>query len=139
MNKFPLRIVSQEKELLSVEVESVSAPTSEGEITILYKHIPLFSKLNTGQLIYRIDNQENIVVVSEGFLNIAPTGEVTVMVDSGVLARDISLSKAEEAIKAAHETMEKTQDQRELLMAEASLRQAMIEIKVAQKTKKTKI
>jgi F-type H+-transporting ATPase subunit epsilon len=139
MKKFPLRIVSQEKELLSVEVESVSAPTSEGEITILHKHIPLFSKLNTGQLIYRNGSEENIVVVSEGFLNIAPAGEVTVMVDSGVLARDISLKKAEEAIKAAHETMEKTQDQRELIMAEASLRQAMLEIKVAQKTKKTKI
>jgi F-type H+-transporting ATPase subunit epsilon len=139
MNKFPLRIVSQEKELLSVEVESVSAPTSEGEITILYKHIPLFSKLNTGQLIYRVGKEENIVVVSEGFLNISPTSEVTVMVDSGVLARDISLEKAEKAIKDAHETMEKTQDQRELIMAEASLRQAMIEIRVAQKTKKSKI
>ncbi|EKD43357.1 MAG: hypothetical protein ACD_72C00323G0003 [uncultured bacterium] len=61
------------------------------------------------------------------------------MVDSGVLDRNISLEKAQTAIKAAQETMEKTQDQRELMMAEASLRQAMMEVKVAQKTKKTKI
>jgi F-type H+-transporting ATPase subunit epsilon len=138
MKKFPLHIVSQEKELLSVEVESVSLPTVEGEITVLNKHVPLFSPLKTGELVYRIEGQEHIVVVSEGFVNVSPKGEVTVMVDSGILARDISVSKAEQAVKDAHETMEKTQDQRELIMAEASLRQAMMEIKVAQKSKKAK-
>jgi F-type H+-transporting ATPase subunit epsilon len=137
MKKFPLQIVSQEKELLSIEVESVSLPTIEGEITVLYKHIPLFAPLKTGQLIYRIKDEEKIVVVSEGFVNVTPDSGVIVMVDSGVLARDISLEKAQAAVKAAHETMEKTQDQRELLMAEASLRQAMMEIRVAQKTRKT--
>ncbi|MCC6711596.1 MAG: ATP synthase F1 subunit epsilon [Candidatus Pacebacteria bacterium] len=137
MKKFPLHIVSQEKELLSIEVESVSLPTIEGEITVLYKHIPLFAPLKTGQLIYRVKDEEKIVVVSEGFVNVTPDNGVIVMVDSGVLARDISLEKAQAAVKAAHETMEKTQDQRELLMAEASLRQAMMEIKVAQKTRKT--
>jgi len=138
MKKFPLHIVSQEKELLSTEVESVSLPTIEGEITVLYKHIPLFAPLKTGQLTYKVDDEEKVVVVSDGFVNVTPDSEVIVIVDSGVLARDISLEKAEAAIKAAHETMEKTQDQRELLLAEASLRQAMMEIKVAQRTKKAK-
>lgn len=138
MKKFPLRIVSQEKELLSIEVESVSLPTVEGEITVLYKHIPLFTHLKTGQIIYKVGEEEKIVVVSDGFANVSPNSEVTVMVDSGILARDISVEKAEKAVQAAHETMEKTQDQRELLMAEASLRQAMMEIKVAQKTRKAR-
>jgi F-type H+-transporting ATPase subunit epsilon len=139
MKKFPLHIVSQEKELLAEEVESVSVPTSEGEITVLYKHIPLFAKVNTGQLIYRTDGKEATVVVSDGFVNVTPSGEVKVMVDSGTLDRNISVEKAQEAIKAAKETMEKTEDQREMIMAEASLRQAMMEVKVAQKTKKAKI
>lgn len=137
MRKFPLKIVSQEKELLSIEVESVSLPTTEGEITVLYKHIPLFSQLKTGELIYRIGEEEKSVVVSNGFVNISPMSEVTIMTDSGILARDISVSKAEAAVKAAHETMKKTQNQRELILAEASLRQAMIEIRVAHKTKKS--
>ena len=139
MRKFLLKIVSQEKELLSIEVESVSLPTTEGEITVLYKHIPLFSQLKTGELIYRIGEEEKSVVVSNGFVNISPMSEVTVMTDSGVLARDISIAKAEAAVKAAHKTMKKTQNQRELILAEASLRQAMMEIRVAQKTKKARI
>lgn len=139
MKTFPLNIVSQEKKLLSEEVESVTIPTSEGEITVLYKHVPLFAKVTTGELVYRALGNVTSVVVSNGFVNVAPSSEVTVMVDSGVLQRDISVQKAEAAIQAAHETMKKTRDQRELLMAEASLRQAMMEVKVAQKTKKTKI
>jgi F-type H+-transporting ATPase subunit epsilon len=139
MRTFSLHIVSQERKLTSTEVDSVTIPTTEGEITVLYKHNPLFARVKTGELIYRLGDQETRVVVSDGFVNIAPSGEVKVMVDSGVLDRDISLEKAEQAVKAAQETMEKTQDQREMMMAEASLRQAMMEVKVAQKTKKAKI
>lgn len=140
MKTFPLNIVSQEKALLTEEVESVTIPTAEGEITVLYKHIPLFAKVKRGELVYHTEMGDvTSVVVSDGFMNVAPSGNVTVMVDSGVLDRDISVQKAEAAITAAHETMKKTQDQRELLMAEASLKQAMLEVKVAQKTRKTKI
>jgi F-type H+-transporting ATPase subunit epsilon len=139
MKTFPLQIVSQERELISTEVDSVTIPTAEGEITVLYKHSPLFAKVETGQLIYRMGIEEASLVVSNGFVNVTPSGEVKVMVDSGVLARDISLEKAQQAVRAARETMEKTRDQRELMMAEASLRQAMMEVQVAQKTKKAKI
>ncbi|HEX9817816.1 MAG TPA: ATP synthase F1 subunit epsilon [Patescibacteria group bacterium] len=139
MTTFPLQIVSQEQKLISTEVDSVTIPTSEGEITVLYKHNPLFAKVETGEVVYRLGEQESRAVVSGGFVNIAPNGEVKIMVDSGVLDRDISLERAQQAIKEAQETMEKTQDQREMMMAEASLRQAMMEVKVAQKTKKAKI
>lgn len=139
MKPFVLRIVSQDRELLSTEVDSVTIPTAEGEITVLYKHIPLFAKVQTGQLVYRNHGIEEAVVVSNGFVNVAPSGEVTVLVDSGTLQREISVEKAEAAIQAAHETMKKTQNQRELMMAEASLKQAMMEVKVAQKTRKAKI
>jgi len=61
------------------------------------------------------------------------------MVDSAVEARAISLQKAEQAVQAAHETMSKTVDERELMMAEASLKRALLEIKVAQRTKHSRI
>lgn len=136
MKTFTLKIVSQEKELLTETVDSVSVPTTSGEITILPEHIPLFSKVKTGELVYRTSTGDHSVVVTNGFVNVSPDGEVTVMVDSGVLARDISVEKASKAIDAAHETMLKTQNQRELILAEASLRRAMMELRVAQKTHK---
>lgn len=139
MKTILLNVVSQEGQLLKTHVSRVTAPTANGEITVLPDHIALFTKLETGQLIYEIDKKEAYIVVSQGFLTVSPEGEITVMVDSATLDRDISLAKAEAAVKAAQETITKTADQRELLMAEASLKRALLEIKVAQRSKKTGI
>lgn len=134
-----LRVVSQEKELLAEVVDSITIPTAAGEITVLPGHIPLFSRVKLGVMTYRLGKAEHFLVVSDGFLDITADYQVMVMVDGGVLDRDISAQKAELAIKAAHETMTKTVDQRELMMAEASLRLAMLEIQMSQRTKRTKI
>lgn len=139
MPKINLTIVSQEKELLSTEVDSVTAPAAEGEVTILASHLPLFTQLQAGILTYRIGREEQQVVLSKGFLDVAPNSEVTVMVDTAVDARDISVDKAEKAIAEAHEKIANPRDQRELQMAEASLRQAMLEIKIARSSKKALI
>lgn len=139
MKTILLNVVSQEGQLLKTTVSRVTAPTKNGEITILPDHIALFTKLETGQLVYEIDKKEAYIVVSQGFLTVSPEGEITVMVDSATLDRDISLAKAEAAVKAAQETITKTADQRELLMAEASLKRALLEIRVAQRSKKTGI
>lgn len=139
MKKILLTVVSQEEQLLQTQVDQISAPTVEGEITILPKHIALFSKLKTGELRYLEGSNEQSLVVSDGFITVSPESEVTVMVDSATLARDISETKAKEAIEAAKATITSTSDRRELLMAEASLKRAMLEIRIAQKSKKTKI
>jgi len=134
-----LSIVSQEKAMLSVDVDSITAETSQGEVTILPGHIPLFSQLVTGVLVYRQAKEEHSIVVSKGFLDVAPYNEVTVMVDTAVAARDISEQKALDAIEAARETMLNTEDRQELLLAEASLKRAMLELKVAKRSKKNTI
>ena len=137
--KLKLSIVSQEKELVNTEIDSLTAPTVTGEITILPNHIPLLTELQTGELIYRHQHENHSVVISKGFLNLQPDNQIIVMVDSATHERDISLAKAEAAVKAAHETITATLNQRELILAEASLRQALWEVKVAQKSKKVKI
>jgi F-type H+-transporting ATPase subunit epsilon len=134
-----LHVVSQEKELLTESVESVTVPTASGEITILPGHIPLFSQVKTGVMRFKITDDERFLVVSDGFLDIAPNNQVVVMVDSGTLDRDISLTQAQAAVTSANETITKTTDQRELLMAEASLRRAMLEVHLAQRSKKARI
>jgi len=132
-----ITIISQEKQLETVDAEQISAPTSEGEITVLPGHIPLFARLVTGELTYKKGDQESEYVVSKGFIDVSVDNQVTVLVDAAVEAREISLEKAEAAVKAAHETMAQTEDRHELMMAEASLRLALLEIKVAQKTRHT--
>lgn len=128
-----LIVVSQERQLLNEVVDSVSAPSSEGEITILPGHLPLFTQLQLGILTYRQGGEAQDIVVSRGFLDVSPDNEITVMVDTATHAREISMQKAEKAVNAAEETMKTaSRDQREFILAEASLRQAMLEMKVFQ-------
>lgn len=134
--KLQLVVVSQDRQLLSKEVVSITAPTTEGEITVLPQHVPLFTQLQTGLLTYRSGKEEDQFVVSKGFMDVGVDGTVTVMVDTAVYARDISLERAEAAVRAAEQTMSVSQDRRELMMAEASLRLALLEVKVAQSTKR---
>jgi F-type H+-transporting ATPase subunit epsilon len=137
--KLTLRVISQERKLLEEIVDKVTLPTTDGEITVLPSHAALLSELTTGHLRFTQDGVEQDVVVSRGFVDVHPSGMVTVLVDSATHARDISVEKVQAAIKAAQETMSHSEDRRELLMAEASLKRAMLEMKIAQKSSKSRI
>jgi len=133
-----LSIVSQERRLLETEAAQVTLPGSDGEMTVLPKHVALFTQLKPGELRYRTEPNapDNVLVVSPGFADISPDNTVTVMVDSAVAEREISVEKAQQAIRHAQATMEQTRDQRELLMAEASLKRAMLELNLAEKSQR---
>jgi len=131
-----LTIITQDHELLSEDVESVTVPTTEGEITVLPEHIPLFARLQIGELVYRVNGTAHSVVVSRGFIEVSPDSKVTIMADVAAHEREIVLEKAEAAVHAAQETMKQTVDQHELMMADAELKRALLEVKVAQKTRR---
>lgn len=139
MAKLTLTVVSQDKELLSATVEAVTAPTQAGEVTILPYHVPLFSPLQTGELRYKLDGKEHSFVVSKGFLDVGPDNTVMVIVDTAVADRDISIQKAQAAVTEAEQVLVTSRDREELLRAEAELRRALLEIKVAERSHKAGI
>lgn len=134
-----LIIVTQEKQLLEASVSSVTVMTTEGEITVLPSHIPLFTKLADGELIYRWEEggkqNKGSLAISGGFLDVSPNDEVTILADHAIRSEDISEAKAEEAKKLAEEAMQNKQSEREFRLAEASLRRALTELQVAQRRK----
>jgi len=132
-----INVISQERQLLATTAESITVDTTSGQVTILPGHLPLFSQIEHGELVIRNQKQEEIIAISKGFLDVEPDNIVNIIVDTAVHERDISVSQAEEAIRKAQETMSHSADKEELIMAEASLRQALLEIKVSQKTKKS--
>lgn len=131
-----LTIITQEKKLLEEQVDSVSVPSVTGQLTILPGHIPLFTKLQTGEIIYRSGGKENFAVITDGFMDVTPDGTVRVMVDSAVRSAEIDILKAEEAKRKAEETMSQKLDQRDFMIAEANLRKALMEIQAYNKRKK---
>lgn len=139
--KLKLVILTQERLLLEKNIVSLTVDTEQGQITVLPEHIPLFSKLSTGELIYRWLDGNNLkqetFAVSGGFLDVNPQGIITVLADYAIRADAISIAQAEEAKRRAEEAMQNKQSQREFQLAEASLRQALNDLRVANRRQKS--
>lgn len=131
-----LTIVTQEKELLSEEVDSITAMTTTGEVTILPGHIPLMTKLADTEFVYRAKGVAKSLALTGGFLNVEPDNQIIVLADSGVRSEDINEAKAEEARKKAYEAMQNQKlSNTEMKIIEGSLRKAILELKVANRRK----
>lgn len=139
--KLQLTIVTQERLLLEREVESVTLMTTTGEVTVLPDHIPLFTRLSDGELVFRWREGDKLQVqsyaVAGGFLDVSPSGGVSVLADHAIRADEISEAKAEEARRLAEESMRNRDSEVEFRLAEASLRRALLELQVAQRKKNT--
>jgi F-type H+-transporting ATPase subunit epsilon len=99
------QIVTPEKTVSSEEIEQVSLPTQDGEITVLQDHIPLVSILKPGELRYKKNNEEFSLAVSGGFVEVREDGSVVVLADTAEHAMEIDLQRAEEAKERASKLM----------------------------------
>jgi F-type H+-transporting ATPase subunit epsilon len=127
---FPLRVVSVERSLFEGDVDFVVANGAAGELGILPHHAPLMTILKPGVLKIRQGNEDQLLFVGGGFLEVLPD-RVTVLADVAEHAEEISVERAEEARRRAQErlagtltTAEETEFQNALAMAEARLRLA---------------
>ncbi len=134
-----LTILTQERELLSRAVNSVTVMTTQGEITVLPGHIPLFTKLDVGELVFRWNSengrsqQEESFSVSGGFLDVNPHGEVTILADYAIRSSEINLAQAEAARQQAEEAMQNKASEVDFQIAEASLKRALNDLRLAGK------
>src|SRR4030042_5547807 len=115
------------------EIDSASFPTPDGEITILPHHIPLVTKIATGEIVIRKKGNEYSLVATDGFLKLTSDGVITVLADYAVRSEDIELAKVEEAKKKAEAAMKEKISQKDFAIAEAELRKTLLELKIAQK------
>lgn len=133
-NMLTLDIVSQEKRLLTVEVSSVTAQTSEGEITILPNHVPLLTQLSEGILRFndKVGNEDTVVIFG-GFLEVDNEGNVSILADSAVRATDLDEAKIKAAQAEAQATLSDKTKELEFAQAEAALRRTYLELKALNK------
>jgi F-type H+-transporting ATPase subunit epsilon len=129
-----LEIVTPERLAYSDTVDAVNLPGIEGELGILPHHAPLVSMLGVGELRIRKGGAEESFAIVGGFLQVRPD-RVVVMAETADLASDIDLEKAQEARREAERTLEGAAqtDAVDLAAARASLQQALLRIRVAER------
>jgi len=134
MGKLFLEIVTPEKVLASLEVDTVIAPGTEGEFGVLPEHINFLSGIVPGELRYNDGNRWEYMCVTTGFAEVSGD-RVSILVDSAERAVDINLDRAQSAQDRAKERLAKDRNNKDIdfLRAETALKRSIARIKVAKR------
>ncbi len=138
MPKIQLDIVTAERQLVSEQVDYVSAPGVDGVLGILPRHSPLLTALMPGELRYKKDNEEYAFAIGGGFMEVRPD-HITVLADTAEEAGEIDEVRAEQARKRAQDLLKETPPQDlEAARIEQSLRRAEVRLRVARRRRGTR-
>lgn len=134
-NTFHIEIVSPEGMIFKDDVNQVTLPTPNGEITILPNHTSLFTKVLDGEVKIVKDSNEIYIVTTGGFLEV-DRNKSTLLSDYAVEAKDIQVAKAEEARKRAQALLKEKREKQDFVLVEKDLKKAILELKIAEKVRK---
>lgn len=132
--KLFLEIITPTKVVLKEEVDEITIPTADGEISILPNHVDLLTKIKPGEMIIKKNNKLDSFAITGGFLEIAKN-HVNILADYAVRAQDIEVAKANEAQERAKMAMKNKGTENEFRVAQAELIKALLELKIARKHK----
>ena len=128
-----LEIVTPEKILYQGDVDQITLNTASGKISVLPHHINLFTKVEPGELLIKIDTREQYMAITGGFLEVS-NNKITILADYAVHADDIDVEKALEAQKRAEALLKKKEEnlnEQDFAEARAELSRAILELHIA--------
>ena len=129
-----LKIITPERIVFEEDVDQVTLPTIEGEITILPGHIPLISALKSGDIVAKKGDEFIPMAVVGGFAEIN-AGEVAVLADFAEHVSELSDEVVARA-KARAEELKKMKDNEEIVDLEhfeTELERSLTRVKIADK------
>ena len=131
--RFKLRIITPERVFYEGDVLMVELTTTEGEIGILKRHIPLTAVMAPGVLYIKESEEEyKAAALISGFVEVLPQ-EVTILAETAEWPAEIDLNRAEEArIRAERRLVEKSLET-DLNRATLALKRAAARIAAAKR------
>ena len=137
MATIDFKILTPEKVAHEDAIDALTIDTQDGPITVLPNHVPLVSVLKPGEMVVKKGDDEVVMAVLGGFLEVQKGSKVIVLADSAERAEDIDLEKAEEAKKRAEELAKEklSQDDQDYARVAAALEKELAKIRVARKHK----
>jgi F-type H+-transporting ATPase subunit epsilon len=132
--KLVLEIITPLKVVLSEEVDEITIPTVDGEISILPNHVNLLTKIAPGEMIIRKGTKADLFAITGGFLEVL-NSHVNVLADYAIHAEDIEVAKVEEAKERAQKAMKEKLTEGDFRVANAELAKSLLQLKVARRRK----
>lgn len=128
-------LVTPERVVFKTDVDQVTLPTAQGEITVLPHHAALVATLVPGVARLVVGKNDEDVAVSGGFIQIGADGSVRVLADTAERGHELDLSVIEEAKARAEKVMSETVhvNEESFAAAAAALERELARFKVARR------
>ncbi|OGK52539.1 ATP synthase F1 subunit epsilon [Candidatus Roizmanbacteria bacterium RIFCSPLOWO2_01_FULL_44_13] len=134
MDTLKLKIITPKKVVKEEEVFSVTVPTSQGEITILPRHVNLFSLLVEGIVKVKKEKGEELLGIGGGYVQ--TDGEkIVVLVSRAYGQSEIDENLIKEAVEEAKNIIKTSKNEAEKNQALATLRRAVVDSKLLKRKK----
>lgn len=130
---FELEIITPDRVFWKGEAYMLELNTSEGEVGIYKRHIPMTMIVEPGILTIHMDGEKKEAAVHAGFIEILPE-KITVMAEIAEWPEEIDANRAREAEQRAQRRIQAHDPKIDLSRAELALRKALVRQELA-KTK----
>jgi len=135
MAKLRLQVVTAERVTYDNDVDIVVAPGAAGELGILPMHAPLLTKLAIGSLRARTGQDEVVMALSGGFLEVY-NDKVIVLAEAAERAEEIDVARAEAARERALARLREARSPAETLQAAQALQRSAVRLRTARRRRR---
>lgn len=128
-----IEVITPERTVLWDRAESIIAPAVDGYVGIQANHAPMVAGLKAGVLFYGpVGDEKRRMAISGGFLEVVDN-HVTVLADTGELADEIDVERAEAAYRRAEKRLRDFTSDVDRIRAEFALNRAIARLQAAGK------
>ena len=132
VDKIELEVTTPERRVMSETVDEVILPGIEGYLGVLPGHAPLLTRLNPGEVAYRVGGTEHHICVSTGFVEVL-RNRVSILADTAEKAAEIDVERARRSKESAENVLSGRGGDDDFPAAEARLKRAVARIKVGER------
>ncbi len=129
-----LEIVTPERIAYTDSVDMITVPGVDGILGILPRHAPLFAQLTEGEVKISKGNQELFLAIGGGFIEVMPK-KVMILVTKAMYADELNETEINQAKIQALEALKQKITPQEKIIAQAMLRQSIVDLKLLRKRK----
>ncbi|KKQ86232.1 MAG: ATP synthase epsilon chain [Candidatus Woesebacteria bacterium GW2011_GWB1_38_8] len=132
---FHIDIVSLKGTIYSGEIQKITLPSLEGDMTVLSRHMPIVAPLGVGEVLVNTPNGTLNMSIGKGVFEFSK-GRARLLIEDVTSSDDISEQNALEAKKRAEELLEKGIVGEGKLQAMYALRKSFVDLKIVRRRKR---
>jgi len=135
MAKLKLIIITPKNIALEKEIDGVTVPSTEGEMTILPRHINLFALLEEGVVHYWTGEDGEYLAIGGGYVE-TDGEEVKLLVSKAYGQEAIDIEQTQEALVDAKERMKSAKSEDARKEVSSLLRRSVVDAKLLKKKRR---